>query len=107
MPPAHWEHPVATQGIGSDWARRAAACFFFGALFGLPILLSILAVDRGLGRTNVALLGAASVGLTGNLALQLHCPLTHPLHLVPGHATIGIVAIAVAGVLVWIRRRRS
>jgi hypothetical protein len=107
MPAAHWEHPVATQGVGADWGRRAAACFFFGAAFGLPVLLSILAVDRGLGRTNVTLLGAAGVGLAGNLALQLHCPLTHPFHLVPGHATIVIVAISLAAVVVWIRRGSS
>ena len=84
----------------------ALACFLYGSLFALPVILagiaSVRAGARHLGMWAVAVISA---GTCGNAVLQLHCPLTDPGHLLLGHASIGFV-IAAAGA-VWVVLRRS
>jgi hypothetical protein len=61
-------------------------------MLGLPVLLVAFAVRRA--EVDGAALGAlagVAAGLTGNLALQVHCPITHTAHLLIGHATLIIV----------------
>ena len=59
------------------------------------VLLLGRLLDRGLG----AALAAVSAGASGTLLLHLHCPINHPLHLLLGHATVALVAIAAGHLL--------
>ncbi len=98
LPAAHEIGPVTTPAF----AQSAFACFAFGTIAGMPALFLAWLVERQdpqpLAR---ALLAAAAAGLVGNMALQAHCPVTTPLHLLVSHALIGAVLIA----LIWLRRR--
>jgi hypothetical protein len=100
LPAAHSAHALSAGGIGKALMPRALACFVFGVAFGLPLLVSMRMLDR-LEHTTVArsLWAAAATGLLGNLALSLHCPLTHPAHLLLGHASVGIALAAAYGLL--------
>ena len=70
-------------------------CLVFGVVTGAPFVLAARILDRaGLkGRTHLHFAGATAA-LTGNLTLQLHCPLTDPLHLLLGHATVVLPFLA-------------
>lgn len=96
LAPAHLIHPASLAGTGDDFWRRAGACFLVGSLLGLAAVAAVVSLDRAAGWQKL-LLGAL-VGMTGMLALQLHCPLVHAGHLWVGHAGIFVVAMAVAGV---------
>lgn len=83
-------------------------CFAFGALTAALLVLALRILDRGAHESRMsALLAAAAGGLAGNLALELHCPVTNPVHLLPGHATIGFVFVAAYGLLHAARARKS
>lgn len=106
LPAAHWAHHASMLGAHGDLVNRAFHCFAAGLALGMPLLLLLRALDRNAHTvTRSALVAAAATGLSANLALQLHCPLTHPWHLLLGHATIGIAAMVAYGALV--HRRRS
>jgi hypothetical protein len=96
LAPAQLIHPASLGGTGADFWPRAGACFLVGSLLGLAAVAAVVALDRALGWQKL-LLGAL-VGMTGMLALQLHCPLVHAGHLWVGHAGIFVVAVIVAGV---------
>lgn len=76
------------------------ACFLFGAVPGGLLVFALRALDRNAhGGTDVAILAAVGGGLAGNAALELHCPSAAPLHLLLGHATIGIALVVLYGVV--------
>jgi len=76
---------IAAENLWS-WAY---GCFACGVTAGLAALLFARAVDRGGSlATGQLALAAAAAGLVGNAALQLHCPINQPLHLLLGHATV-------------------
>ncbi len=98
LPAAH----TAGHDLTLPFALSALACFAFGTVTGLPALLLAWLVERQDPQPIArALLAAATAGLVGNMALQAHCPITTPLHLLVSHAVIGAVLVA----LVWLRRR--
>lgn len=103
LPPAHALHPESLRGVGDDLAGRALACFIFGSVVALPMLVSVMALDRSPGLAVTALVAA---GLIGDLALALHCPLVSPTHLLVGHFTVPLLFAALATVIWW-RRRQS
>jgi hypothetical protein len=86
LPAAPMEHAYAHQLW--PWAY---GCFAAGTTASLAVLLAARAIDRGgalsLGQIVLASLAA---GLVGNVALQLHCPVNYPLHLLLGHATVPV-----------------
>lgn len=98
LPPAHHAHPASLGGTGDELVSRAAPCFCFGLLVGLPVYVLVWLLDRGSALS--ALLAAAAAGLTGNFVLQVHCPLVAPAHTTLAHfgaAVAFVVGIALFG----------
>ena len=82
---------------GMMFGPMVVACFGFGSMFALPLLVLGWALDRGgyLVGSRLLLAGAAA-GLAGNLFLELHCDIQLPAHLLMGHTTV-VVALLGAG----------
>ena len=75
-------------------AKGVVLCFLFGALPGALFVLALRVLDRNAHRTaDAALLAAVGGGLAGNAALEMHCPSVAPMHLLLGHATIGLALV--------------
>ena len=82
------------EGVSS--LHAASRCFATGVLSGAAVIAALFALDRGEHRSpTVALLAAAAGGLVANAALELHCAVTAPAHLLLGHASVSL-ALAVA-----------
>jgi hypothetical protein len=86
--------PISASLAAPGMLAATLSCFLFGALPGVLLVLVLRALDRNaLRSSDAALIAAASGGLSGNAALELHCPSTAPLHLVLGHATVGAALV--------------
>jgi hypothetical protein len=95
---------VSSHGVAGSPAGNAFSCFFFGGALGAAFVVLLRALDRGELRSGRSgLLAAAAGGLAANAALELHCPSTNPVHLILGHATIGVALLTVDAV----RRARA
>jgi hypothetical protein len=81
-----------------------AKCFVIGLLLGVPVYAFARLFDRGANSFS-AILAALASGLTGNLALHVHCPRIDATHLLSGHFTVVLAFVAVAAVLVWLEAR--
>jgi len=104
MGPAHAAHDASLAGIGDALLPRAVGCLVYGLVFALPVGLVAWLVDRGpAARAAVPFAGAATIG--ANLALWLHCPITHGIHIALGHVPLGLCLFA-AALLVWRYRPR-
>lgn len=99
-PAAHLAHPrsIPREGIGV-WISHAVGCLVVGSIVAGGFYALLRGLDRG--GTNRLLLMAACAGLAGNLSLQLHCPVTAPMHLVIGH--LGVIVLCF-GFAVWRER---
>lgn len=101
--PVHTAHPASLAGAGSDLLARAGQCFVYGLVLALPVLVLARLLDRTQHRiVSGALFAALSGGLTANLALHLHCPITHAGHLLLGHASL--IAVLVVLYALWAPR---
>lgn len=106
LPAAHTADPASLAGAGDDLVRRAVACFVYGSLIALPLALLLALLGRGARRrVRLALLPAAAGALAGLVSLNLHCPLTAPVHLLAGHAPIVLVAVLLAAAIHRVARR--
>jgi hypothetical protein len=91
------EHAGAPAGQGAQFALACARCLGFGAAMGAPALvLGLLARRARMDGAAVAALAGVVAGLTGNLALALHCPVSEPLHVILGHGTLLVLLAVVA-----------
>ena len=92
----------ATEASRAFGPEGALGCFGYGALLTLPTAALLWAFDRDdrLSARTVCL-SAAALGLSANLALELHCPSGNAVHLVLGHASVGV-----AWLVVWAFTRR-
>jgi hypothetical protein len=92
----------ATDQVRVAGLAGALGCFSYGALLTLPTALLIWALDRD-DRPSVrtVLLSAAALGLSANLLLELHCPNGDLMHVLLGHASLGL-----AWLLLWALTRR-
>jgi hypothetical protein len=93
LPEAHVMLPHTASERGQE-LRRALGCLGFGFALGLPVFMLCRWLGRGAPSSSVA--AAAVAGLAGNAALQLHCPITEPAHLLLGHSTLGLVVLVLA-----------
>jgi hypothetical protein len=95
MPPAHTVHPASLHAEG--WPallQRATPCLAIGLAIGALFYGVLALLDRG-GSYRAPAMAVAS-GLAANLALQLHCPVTAPLHMVVGHLGVALLLVAAA-----------
>ena len=105
-PQAETGHPMSMLK-GPFWPT-AWSCFVFGSATGAVILGLLQLVDRRRRSPIVmVVVGAAVMGVAGNLSLQLYCPVTAPSHLLAGHATVGLLWATVLGLATGIRRLLS
>jgi hypothetical protein len=88
------EVPTVSPPAGGP-ARWATFCFLDGALVAAAVLVAGRLLDRGGPGASLAALAA---GMAGTLMLHIHCPINQPVHLLVGHATVPLVAVA-AGLL--------
>lgn len=104
-PIAHLGHAASFAGIGDDLWPKATTCLVLGALAALPVLVVLRSIDRREhAASSRALVAAAGAGAAGNLALSLHCPITSPLHLLCGHALLGVIfVLGYGGAARWLR----
>jgi len=85
-----------------EYTRTQATigCFVIGAMTGVLAVVMLRALDRTAHDSRPAsLLAAVTGGIAANLALELHCPVTAPAHLLSGHATVGLALVLVYGLL--------
>ncbi|MEZ4443218.1 MAG: NrsF family protein [Polyangiaceae bacterium] len=94
--PLH-DHAGATPGSGVAFAVACGKCLGYGSLFGLPVFGLAAALRRSdVDGPAVAALAGVAAGLAGNAALQLHCPIIDPAHLIVGHGLLLLVYGALA-----------
>ena len=104
---ALWPPSALTSGK-AGLIRSVLTCFAFGSFLSGPVAALIWFLQRErrpAGRQ--AALGAAAVGLLGNLVLSLHCAITDPLHIAFGHATIGLVWFSAWGLVLAAHARAA
>jgi hypothetical protein len=78
--------------------QAAIGCFVIGAITGALVVFLLRALDRTAHDSRPAsVLAAVTGGIAGNLALELHCPVTSAAHLLVGHATVGMVLVLLYG----------
>lgn len=80
--------------------QATVGCFVIGAVTGALVVAMLRALDRFSHQTRLgSLVAAVTGGVAGNLALELHCPVTAPAHLLLGHATVGLALVLAYGVV--------
>jgi hypothetical protein len=93
LPTAHESHPASLQGPGgAALFLRALPCLGIGLLVALGVFVLLRAFDRGGSRTNLAM--ACAGGISANLLLQLHCPITAPPHMLLAHLGVALIMLA-------------
>jgi hypothetical protein len=91
LPAADGQHPAHLVGERVGFATSALRCFFFGVLISVPMGTLIWFASREDRLAPSALIfSAGSTGVMAYLALHAHCAVSHPGHLIAGHATVGI-----------------
>jgi len=81
----------ATEASRHFGPEGALSCFSYGAALTVPVALLLWAFDRD-DKPSLRTVGlsAVALGLSANLVLELHCPNGNAVHLVLGHASIGL-----------------
>ncbi len=88
LPDAHTHDFLHFHSSKAMW-MLAGSCFLFGIATGAPLLVFTLAISpTGLRDRRKFLMAGLSAVILGNFTLQLHCPITDPLHLLLGHAGV-------------------
>jgi hypothetical protein len=93
----------ATEASRHAGPEGALGCFMYGALLTLPTAALLWAFDRDdRPSLRTVCLSAVALGLSANLVLELHCPSGNTLHLLLGHASLGL-----AWLTAWFVVRRA
>ncbi len=103
--------PLASHPLSLDPAEAAGSlkCLYGGVWLGIPAFFVLRALDRG-GRPWSAALAGAAAGLAANAVLALRCPSDSAVHLLVGHASVGVLFVLGAAAIqmgVSRLRRRS
>ncbi len=102
--PAHRAHPASLEGAGDDFSVRAMLCLTWGLAVSLPLFGAVWLGMRGNNRLSELPASVwVTAGLFGVLALQLHCPIVHPEHLIAGHSTVVLTVVFLAVAASWWR----
>ncbi|HEY0464215.1 MAG TPA: hypothetical protein VGC79_08405 [Polyangiaceae bacterium] len=97
----------ATEASTLAGPEGALGCFGYGALLTLPIALLLWACDRDQRPSlRTVCLSAAALGLSANLLLELHCGNGNALHVLLGHASLGVAWLAAWAVARQLSARR-
>lgn len=100
VPLTAFGHEEFAAGEGGAFAVGCFKCLSFGAVLGLPVLLLAGLMRRAnVDGAAIVALGGVAAGLTGNLTLQVHCPIVDTGHLLLGHASL--LFILIAAILLW------
>ena len=92
----------ATEASRHFGPAGALGCFSYGAALTVPVALLLWAFDRNdTPSLRTVGLSAVALGLSANLVLELHCPNGNVLHLLLGHASIGLAWLGA-----WLVARR-
>jgi hypothetical protein len=93
-------HVGIDAGTGADFAAGCMRCIGFGGVLGIPVLVLALVLRRkNMDGAAITALGGVAAGLSGNLVLQVHCPITDSTHLLLGHTTLLLILGAAAVLL--------
>ncbi len=80
----------------ASWTA-SAGCFAYGGLVVLGMGAALWGVDRGGAGSGVRLIPAVvCAGLAAHLVLQIHCANDNSTHLLLGHASVGVVWLALS-----------
>ncbi len=100
LPAAHHADPRSLAGAGDDLFARAAGCFAYAVVTALPAALAARLLRRDAsGSTAVELAFAFGAALVGGLAVYLHCPIVHGVHIWLGHVPVLVPFVAWAAVV--------
>jgi hypothetical protein len=99
---------AAPAGEGSTLIEGAARCGATGLLFGLPLLAAVVLLRRHHGGSMAAhVLAGVIAGLIAYAALEVHCGVVHPLHLLLGHFTLLVLPCTLVAAAVYRRKTRE
>lgn len=91
LPVAHVLLPHTAPPTGEALWQHGSRCLAFGLSVGTPVFLLTWVLGRDTAHSGIV--ATVLAGLVGNLALQLHCPITEHAHLLVGHGTVGVAAL--------------
>jgi hypothetical protein len=95
LPAPETGHPASVHAPGAAaLLARALPCIGIGTGLGLVVFLAFTLLHRGGVWRGLAI--AAAAGLTANLVLQLHCPLTAPGHMIAAHLGVALLLVGFA-----------
>ncbi len=106
LPVAHARHPASLAGVGLDLLPRTLQCFGIGAMLTIMVVLVLRSCTSSRRSVVVTLPLVVTAGLVAMVGLQLHCPLTHSLHLWSGHLSVLLMALF-GGLAVGRRRAKG
>ncbi len=91
LPDADSQQPAHLVAERVGFATSALRCFFFGVLISAPMgtLIWFASREDRLALSSL-IFAAGGAGVMAYLALHAHCAVSHPGHLIAGHATVGI-----------------
>ncbi len=103
LPVAHEAHAASI--VADKFAMRAMVCFGYGTAMAAFSGAGWWLVNREVRPDPITwMLAALGLTVVGNVALQLHCPITDPMHLLVSHATLGVVWVPLVW---WVATRRG
>ncbi len=94
LPEVHVPGPFAGRGAAGDLAPFSLHCFAIGVGISISFVVLLRLLDRTAHAGSArAMIAAGAAALLGSLVLFVRCPIDAPLHLLLGHALIGVALV--------------